>query len=156
RSLEARYRSAEGLATDLRRFQTGQLVGAHRYTAWELAKRWIGKYRAILATAAAALVVLAVLGVISVRRIARERDEANTERGLARQNEAVGNERFASSLHEVARQAMVAGSPDRALALMRGDDRHTGAAELTRSLAVRAYAGLVGLAPPQAKFTTSA
>ena len=35
-----RYPTAQELAEDLRRFQTGQLVGAHRYTAGQLVRRW--------------------------------------------------------------------------------------------------------------------
>ncbi len=42
---EARYPSAGELAADLRRFQTGQLVGAHRYSTWQLVRRWLRRHR---------------------------------------------------------------------------------------------------------------
>jgi serine/threonine protein kinase len=42
-----RYPSARELAEDLRRFQTGQLVGAHRYTVWDL----LGRFARPLSTA---------------------------------------------------------------------------------------------------------
>ncbi|MBA3461943.1 MAG: serine/threonine protein kinase [Deltaproteobacteria bacterium] len=78
-----RYPSARELAEDLRRFQTGQLVGAHRYTTGQLLGRWMRRHRAILVTSAVALVALLVLGVYSVYNIMAERREANAQRALA-------------------------------------------------------------------------
>jgi tetratricopeptide (TPR) repeat protein/tRNA A-37 threonylcarbamoyl transferase component Bud32 len=78
-----RYPSARELGEDLRRFQTGQLVGAHRYTARQLLARWMRKHRAILATSAFALVVLAVLAIVGVRNIIAERAEAERQRTIA-------------------------------------------------------------------------
>src|SRR5436305_13898147 len=40
RQPELRYASAELLAADLRRFQTGQLVGARQYSRAVLVQRW--------------------------------------------------------------------------------------------------------------------
>jgi tetratricopeptide (TPR) repeat protein len=79
----ARYPSARELAEDLRRFQTGQLVGAHRYSFGQLIGKWIRRHRAVVTVAAIALVVVAVLGVISVRRIVAERERADHERVAA-------------------------------------------------------------------------
>ncbi|MEO8706599.1 MAG: protein kinase [Kofleriaceae bacterium] len=76
RDPEDRYPSAGELAQDLRRFQTGQLVGAHRYSTWHLVRRWAKRHRGVLAVAAAAVVVIGVLSVIGVRRILAERDRA--------------------------------------------------------------------------------
>ncbi len=151
RTLAGRYRSAEGLAEDLRRFQTGKLVGAHRYTKWQLVQRWIRKYSAVLGVAGAALIVLGVVAVISVKRIAQERDLAQEQRGLA-------VERFASSLEELARQAALAGAPDRAAAILAGMDagHRTPALGILAGQARAAYAGLVGIAPAQVKYTLSA
>ncbi|HEY4177777.1 MAG TPA: protein kinase [Kofleriaceae bacterium] len=78
-----RYRTAKGLAEDLKKFQTGQLVGAHEYTAWQLVRRWIRRHRAPLAVAAVAVGVLAVLAVLSVRRIMREQARTEQQRVLA-------------------------------------------------------------------------
>jgi serine/threonine protein kinase/tetratricopeptide (TPR) repeat protein len=78
-----RYPSAGELAADLRRFQTGQLVGAHRYSTWQLVKRWLRRYRTAVTVGAAAVVVLAVISAISIQRIRRERGEAEAARVVA-------------------------------------------------------------------------
>ena len=157
RSLAARYRTAEVLAEDLRRFQTGKLVGAHHYTTWQLVRRWLGRHRAILATAVAALVALAVVGVISVRRISAERDLAQEQRGLAQEAEKLAVERYAASLEELARQASLAGAPERALALLAGAPApRSSSGALLAGQASAAFADLVGVAPAQAKSTLAA
>lgn len=86
----ARYRTAQELAEDLRRFQTGQFVSAHRYSPLELLLRFLRRYRAPLAVAAAALAVLFVAGAWGLRKIMIARDtaekkqlEAETERTMA-------------------------------------------------------------------------
>jgi tetratricopeptide (TPR) repeat protein len=78
-----RYPTARELAADLRRFQTGQLVSAHRYSTRELARRFARRHRAALTVAAAlsaALVLALGAGFVGVRRQARvaeaERDHA--------------------------------------------------------------------------------
>ncbi len=84
----ARYPSAGELAQDLRRFQAGQIVGAHRYTSWQLVRRWVARHRAFVVTAAVALVAVAVIGAVAVRGIAQERDESNRQRGIAQRERA--------------------------------------------------------------------
>jgi tetratricopeptide (TPR) repeat protein len=78
-----RYPTAAELASDLRRFQTGQLVSAHRYSMRELLRRFVRRHRAAVIVAAAlsaALVVAVAAGFLAVRRQARvaeaERDRA--------------------------------------------------------------------------------
>jgi len=78
-----RYPTANELAADLRRFSTGQLVGAHQYTAWQLARRWLGRHRAVVSVAAAMALALAALGVVSFVRITRERDRAERQHAEA-------------------------------------------------------------------------
>ena len=80
RKKEDRYPTAKELAEDLQRFAAGRLVKAHVYTARELARRWVVKWRAAVMVAVGAVVVLAVLAGIGVRRIARERDTARFAR----------------------------------------------------------------------------
>ncbi len=87
---DERYRNAKELADDLKKFQTGQLVGAHRYSTWELAKRWIRRHRTPVVVAAIAIVLMTGLGLASLRRIVREqqnteiqRQDAETNRGQA-------------------------------------------------------------------------
>ncbi|MEO8500639.1 MAG: protein kinase [Vicinamibacteria bacterium] len=75
-----RYPSAKELAEDLKRFQTGQLVGAHAYTSKELVLRWMGKNRAPASIAALAALVLVTTGALAVQRIARERNAAQAAR----------------------------------------------------------------------------
>jgi WD40 repeat protein len=71
-----RYPSARELAEDLRRFQTGRLVSVHVYSRRTLAKRWLRRYRALVAVAATALAILAVGGAVSVQRVVAQRDVA--------------------------------------------------------------------------------
>ncbi len=82
---EGRYPSAKELADDLRRFTTGQLVGVHHYSVWQLLRRWMRRNRLSVAIAAAALVVLAVVVVLGATRLVRERRLVEQSRGDAEQ-----------------------------------------------------------------------
>ena len=73
-------RRARELADDLRRFQTGQLVGAHRYTAAELLRRWLRRHRGAVAVGAAALVAVAIISTIAIQRVIASRDAAEQAR----------------------------------------------------------------------------
>jgi hypothetical protein len=64
REPSGRYPTALDMAADLRRFQTGQLVGAHRYTAWQLLRRLVRKNPVALALGT--LVTIAVLFTLAV------------------------------------------------------------------------------------------
>jgi hypothetical protein len=85
-----RYTDAGELASDLRRFVTGNLVDAHRYGAIARVARFVRRHRAVFAVAAASALVLAAIAVIAVRRVVAERDDATDARALAeaRQREA--------------------------------------------------------------------
>jgi tetratricopeptide (TPR) repeat protein len=78
-----RYPTARELADDLKRFQTGQLVGAHRYSASQRLRRWVRRHRAAVAVGAALAAVLAVTSAVSVRRIIIERDRVAAQRAVA-------------------------------------------------------------------------
>ena len=80
RDPDDRYVTASELAKDLERFQTGQLVGAHRYTAGQLVRRWLRRHRIAVVVAAAAAAALAIVGVISVRNVVEARDRAEARR----------------------------------------------------------------------------
>ncbi len=80
RNPAGRYATARELAEDLRRFQTGQIVGAHQYSWMELLRRFAHRYRAALAVTGVALVLLALGGAVSVRHILAERDVAEQAR----------------------------------------------------------------------------
>ena len=73
----ARYATARELAEDLRRFQTGQIVGAYRYSRTELLRRFARRYRAAMMVTAVALVLLATVGVVGFLRVRAERDVAH-------------------------------------------------------------------------------
>jgi serine/threonine protein kinase len=78
-----RYPHAGELASELRRFLTGQLVSAHRYTAGERLARFLRKHRAAVTIGVLAAIGFAAGGTFSVRRIMHERDVADRARELA-------------------------------------------------------------------------
>ena len=102
-----RYATAQGLADDLRRYLTGQLVASHSYGTRELLRRWIKRHRAAVTVALAALVVLSVAGVVSVMRVVHARQQASDAA-------AVATHRLAEMLQEQGRQELLAGRPARA------------------------------------------
>lgn len=101
---EDRYQNAKELADDLRKFQAGQLVGAHRYSTWQLIKRWLKRHRTAVTVAAVAAVFIAVVSVVAVVQVIQQRDAAN----LA----------LTAALEEQGRQELLAGNYDRALAIL--------------------------------------
>ncbi|HEX4419050.1 MAG TPA: protein kinase [Kofleriaceae bacterium] len=78
-----RYPDAGELANELRRFLTGQLVSAHRYTAAQRVDRFVRKHRAAVTIAAIAAIGFAAGGTFAVRRILVERDLADHARQVA-------------------------------------------------------------------------
>ncbi|WP_257450164.1 serine/threonine-protein kinase [Archangium lipolyticum] len=78
-----RYATAREMAEDLRRFQTGQIVGAYQYSRMELLRRFVRRYRATVMVTAVALVLLAALGAESFRQVRAERDDAQEARRQA-------------------------------------------------------------------------
>ncbi|HEX5057977.1 MAG TPA: protein kinase, partial [Kofleriaceae bacterium] len=77
RNPDDRYITASELAQDLKRFETGQLVGAHRYTTGELMRRWLRRHRVAVAISAVALITLIVVGVFSLQRIVAAKKDAD-------------------------------------------------------------------------------
>jgi len=98
---EDRYPSARELAHDLRRFQTGQLVSAHRYSAGQLARRWLRKHKTAVTVVAGALVVLVAFGVLSIRQILQAEDVAKSERAAALRNRGDAEELMGFMLGEM-------------------------------------------------------
>src|SRR6185369_16904917 len=78
-----RYPDAGALGEDVRRFLSGQLVAAHRYTPVQRFARFVRRHRGALGVAALALAAVAVLAWIAVHRIVRERDVADAARSAA-------------------------------------------------------------------------
>ena len=86
RDANDRYPDARALAEDLKRFQTGQLVGAHQYSSWQLLRRWLGRHRLPVATVSVSVIALAVVGALSVRGIVNERERTDAARALVAKN----------------------------------------------------------------------
>src|SRR3569623_690182 len=78
-----RYPNAGELAEELRRFLTGNLVEAHRYTALQRVGRFVKKHRAAVTLSEIAIAGFAVGGTLAVNRVVRERDRAEYENQIA-------------------------------------------------------------------------
>ena len=77
-----RYPTAREMAADLRSFQTGQLVGAHRYTTWQLFRRVIARHPVAVSFGALAAVALVSALAVFVARQAHLRDSRAAKRAL--------------------------------------------------------------------------
>jgi hypothetical protein len=121
-----RYPTAGELAEDLKKFQTGQLVGAHEYTLGERFRRWLKRHRAVVAVASIALLVLIAYGVWSIQRIrAREAEALANAAEATRQRDRVQNQ----SMLVRARQYAATGHTAEEIAVLRalstrGDEGH--------------------------------
>ncbi len=117
--------TARQLAEQLRRFETGQLVAVHSYSAWELVKRWLGRHRTPVLVGAVALSALLVLGLVSLRGIVRERDRARraerserASRVLAERERARAEAGLTALLTEQGRLALLEREPQQAAAAL--------------------------------------
>jgi WD40 repeat protein len=88
-----RYPSARELAEDLRQFQTGQLVGSHRYTAWKRIRRFTRQYRYNLLGAGFGVLALAALAVRDHRSVREARDRAEQKQAIAELAQREASER---------------------------------------------------------------
>ncbi|KFE66086.1 protein kinase domain-containing protein [Hyalangium minutum] len=158
-----RYPSARELAEDLRRFQRGQLVNAHRYTASERVLRFVRRHRAALLVGALAVAALLVKEARDHDRILQERDRAEKERDraeakqlAAERAEKEARER-ADSLTVMEARSAVAQSPERVLPLLEslspgfqewGSARTLAAAALAQGVptTLRGHGGAINLA----------
>ncbi len=106
-----RYVDANELAADVRRFLTGQLVAAHRYTTGERFVRWIRRHRLVTAISTIAVVAITVTAIVSFRSVVAQRDQARGATALA--------EARAEELLVDRARSMVTTDPTSALALLR-------------------------------------
>jgi tetratricopeptide (TPR) repeat protein len=83
RDPKQRYGAAGELAGDLKRFQQGQLVGAHRYSTWELARRWLRRHRTAVAVATVGVLAVAVAIAVGFRNVVAEQRRAEQHRADA-------------------------------------------------------------------------
>ena len=89
RDPDDRYPTAKEMAEELVRFQTGQLVAAHDYSALEIIRRFFVRHTATISIALLAFFALVVGGAWSFREINEERRQAekNAEEALTRLDE---------------------------------------------------------------------
>ncbi len=83
RNPDDRYRTAEEMAEELRRFKAGRLVRAHDYSPLQLLTRFVRRNWAIVTTCAVALAVMVGFGTLSVMKIREQRDVAEIEKQQA-------------------------------------------------------------------------
>ncbi len=107
-----RYPSAEELAADLRRFQTGKLVETYRYKPRELLLRWLRANRAPITVACAALVVLVALSTWGVLRLVEARDLAEARRVEAEQRRVAAEKLVTFIAYDLREQLEAAGRLD--------------------------------------------
>ncbi|HWM84749.1 MAG TPA: serine/threonine-protein kinase, partial [Kofleriaceae bacterium] len=123
-----RYPSAIELAEDVRRFQTGQLVTARRYSTRTLIRRWIGRHRGVVAMAAVAAVALAVTGAVAFQRVVAQRNLAQDRRAAAQKAEQTALERQ-NELIFLQAQSWLTRDPTAALAWLKLYPSHGNLAE---------------------------
>ena len=116
READDRYATASELAQDLKRFETGQLVGAHRYTLAQRFTRFLRRHRVAVTIATVAAASLVVVAIVSVRSIVRAKDRAETERNKADAGRA-------TLLEERGRAELLDGHAGEALAFLAADER---------------------------------
>ncbi len=85
-----RYPSAKEFAEDLKRYQTGQIVGAHTYSWLERIVRFIKRNKTAVLIAAISALSIAIVSGLSLQELikARKRAEAERDRAAEKQAEA--------------------------------------------------------------------
>lgn len=150
-----RYPHAGELAEDLRRFLTGQLVAAHRYTSWQRVVRFAKRHRAVLGVATAASVVLAVLAWVSVQRVLTERDAARAARAEAEAQRMKADARSTELKAQTDRltlahaRSLLDTNPTEVVALLKDVDPSPEARALVRAAATRGVAWALPSLPGQ-------
>ncbi len=99
---DKRYQTVAELADELKRYQAGLAVAAHRETVVERFSRWYGKNRKVFWTAAAALAVVGISGGLLLREKVQEwitwRKVFQEDFSYQRTSELASNWRAVSSL----------------------------------------------------------
>jgi len=109
---ELRYANAGELAADLRRFQTGQLVGAYSYSRRDLVRRFVRRHRAVVALAVVFAIVLGGGGALGIRRIVTERAQAEVERARAERERHGAEDLVQYLLHDLREKLATVGRLD--------------------------------------------
>ena len=115
-----RYPSANELAQELRRFETGQLVSAHTYSPIQILRRWARRHRAMLVVGAILAAISTAIGAYALVRIVRAEEIAVRERTTAiEERERAEAERDRLRVEQA--EAIVRQDPTAALELLRFD-----------------------------------
>jgi WD40 repeat protein len=131
RAKETRYRTAGELVEDLRRFQAGQLVQAHRYSRFELAARWVRRHRTTATASGVFVLLAAVTLLVIVVRESRLRHIAEAERDRA-------DQKTLALLEQQGRAELASGRPFRASVLLADALRRKPESVTLRSLLTQA------------------
>ncbi|HEX7699659.1 MAG TPA: serine/threonine-protein kinase, partial [Kofleriaceae bacterium] len=131
RDRAGRYPSAAELASDLRRFMTGQLVRAHHYTKRQRLARFLSRNRAAVSVAGAALAIVSVVATVAIRNILVARADATASREQARG-------RLVASYVDRAGLELVDGQPARSLAYTVASAQVAGLTPQTRLMVAHA------------------
>ena len=99
---------------DLRRFTTGQLVGAHHYERRTLFARWLARHRAPVTVGVVLATLLVVVATLGVHGILAERDRVSVERDIAVTQSERAEVKLATALYEKGLAAENAGEWPRA------------------------------------------
>jgi serine/threonine protein kinase len=150
----ARYPNARGFVEELHRFQTGQLVAAHDYSALERAARWLRRHRGVAIASGAFAIVIAVTGALAVRSILVQKRVAQHQRDLAlsvgvewAKAWQMSEETSTTILEDAGREAWRAHDAKRALAYL-AEAYADGADDDELRRLLRASARAVGNVPP--------
>jgi WD40 repeat protein len=115
-----RYPSARELADDLKRFQTGQIVGAYHYSMREIVARWLRRNRPTVIVAGVLIAIGVIAGALGIREIIARGRRAETERAAAVTRSEEARRRTAEALAEGARAALLRSDDLEARAKVRG------------------------------------
>jgi WD40 repeat protein len=141
RDKDGRYPSARELAEDLKRFQAGQMVAAHRYSVTERAARWVRRHKAIAASTLVFAALAAVgLGVFGVRE-SRLRHVAEAERDRA-------DQKTLALLEQQGRAELESGHPFRAAVFLSDAFKRAPSSTTLRSLLTQAVRPMEKLERP--------
>lgn len=83
RDRQARYPSAQELAKDVQRFQTGALVQAYSYSLGDHLWRFVKRHKTMVTMTAAAVLLLVAIGAVYNVQLAQSRDRERSQRMAA-------------------------------------------------------------------------
>ena len=106
--INARYPTANEMAEELRRFQTGRLIAAREYSLLDLVMRWIRRHRAAVTVGLVAFVALAAVAISAFISISDSRTQERLQRTAAEVS-------LATALEEQARTELLVGDHERGL-----------------------------------------